>query len=134
MKNFNVRDMSDLLYDILSVIKDFDRETECILTMPTTESVFPCRVINTPLESVGIIIDGIPLRKIFQVTIECWAEKQRDVMQMDSNTSSELLKKAFIKTATVPIFYDEITHKYRYINTYEVIYNCLTNSFEYINR
>ena len=51
---FSTEDMSDLLYDDLSTIQDNKGEnTEAVLTTPTTESKFPCRVIETPLESIN---------------------------------------------------------------------------------
>ena len=51
---FSTEDISDLLYDDLSTIQDNNGEnTETVLTTPTTESEFPCRVIDTPLESIN---------------------------------------------------------------------------------
>ena len=68
---FSTKDMSDLLYDDLSAIQDNEEtNTETVLTTPTTESKFPCRVIETPLESVNKTDNGIPILKTFQVSIE----------------------------------------------------------------
>ncbi len=133
MNDFTTKDMSDLAYDILSQIEDIEKKkTEAVLQTPTTQSKFPCRVINTPLESVNKTENAIPLQKTFQIQIEHWSFKQRDCMEMANKTDLELRKKNFIRTNTSPILFDEITKKYRLITTYEVRYNALTNSFNFI--
>lgn len=130
---FNTNDMSDLLYDDLSVIEDNTGiTTETVLTQPTTESTFPCRVIDTPLESVNMTDNGKPIRKTFQVSIEHWDNKQRFCMEMAKNTDEKLQARNFIRTNSSPIIFDQITKKYRYITTYEVRYNAITNAFGYI--
>lgn len=129
---FNTQDMSDLLYDDLSTIQDKEEEnTEAVLTTPTTESKFPCRVIETPLESVNKTNDGVPIRKTFQVSIEHWDNEQRFCMEMANNTDKKLQKRNFTRTNSSPIIFDQITKKYRFITTYEVRWNALTNSFSY---
>lgn len=133
MKEFATKDMSDLLYDDLSKIKDDNIDnTETLLTTPTTESVFPCRVIDTPLDSVLKSENAIPLMKDFKITIEHWAEKQRFCMEMSSNTDRVLQNRNMLRTTTQPIIFDEITQKYRLIASYEVRWNAITNTFEYI--
>ena len=130
---FSTQDMSDLLYDDLSTIQDNEGEnTEAVLTTPTTESKFPCRVIETPLENTNNSDNGIPIRKTFQVSIEHWDNKQRFCMEMAKNTDKQLQKRNFTRTNSSPIIFDQITKKYRFITTYEVRYNALTNSFSYI--
>ena len=130
MKEFTIKDMSDLLYDDLSQIKDDNiNDTEAVLTMPTTESKFPCRLIHTPLDSVIKNDNAIPILKNFQITIEHWSDSQRKCMEMVSNTDKVLQKRNMLKTNTQPIQYDEITKKYKLITKYEVKYNGLTNSF-----
>ena len=130
---FSTEDMSDLLYDDLSTIQDNKGEnTEAVLTTPTTESKFPCRVIETPLESINKTNDGTPIRKTFQVSIEHWDNKQRFCMEMANNTDKQLQKRNLTRTNSSPIIFDQITKKYRFITTYEVRYNALTNSFSYI--
>ena len=130
---FSTEDMSDLLYDDLSSIQDTDEEnTEVVLTTPTTESRFPCRVIDTPLESINNTNDGVPIRKTFQVSIEHWADKQRFCMEMADKTDKQLRKRNFIRTNSSPIIFDQITKKYRFVTTYEVRWYALTNSFSYI--
>lgn len=130
---FSTKDMSDLLYDDLSTIQDNEgTNTETVLTTPTTESKFPCRVIETPLESVNKTDNGIPILKTFQVSIEHWDNKQRVCMEMAERTDKQLQKRNFTRTNSSPIIFDQITKKYRFITTYEVRYNALTNSFCYI--
>lgn len=133
MYEFTTKDMSDLLYDDLSTIQDIEgTNTETVLTTPTTESVFPCRVIETPLESTNNSNNGIPVRKTFQVSVEHWDNEQRFCMEMANKTDKQLQKRNFIRTNSSPIIFDQITKKYRFITTYEVRYNALTNSFSYI--
>lgn len=130
---FSTEDMSDLLYNDLSIIQDNEEEnTETVLQTPTTESKFPCRVIETPLESINKTENGIPILKTFQVSIEHWDNKQRFCMEMANKTDIQLQKRNFIRTGSSPIIFDQITKKYRFITTYEVRYNALTNSFNYI--
>ena len=130
---FSTKDMSDLLYDDLSVIQDNEGiNTEAVLTTPTTESKFPCRVIENPLESINKTQNGIPILKTFQVSIEHWDNEQRFCMEMANKTDKQLQKRNFIRTNSSPIIFDQITKKYRFITTYEVRWNALTNSFCYI--
>lgn len=130
---FSTKDMSDLLYDDLSTIQDNEgTNTEVVLTMPTTESSFPCRVIDTPLESINNTNNATPIRKTFQVSIEHWDNKQRVCMEMADRTDKQLQKRNFTRTNSSPIIFDQITKKYRFVTTYEVRWNALTNSFSYI--
>lgn len=130
---FSTKDMSDLLYDDLSIIQDNEGiNTETVLTTPTTESTFPCRVIETPLESINKTDNGTPILKTFQVSIEHWDDRQRFCMEMANNTDKQLQKRNFTRTNSSPIIFDQITKKYKFITTYEVRYNALTNSFSYI--
>lgn len=130
---FSTKHMSDLLYDDLSTIQDNKgTNTEVVLTTPTTESTFPCRVVDTPLESVNNTNNATPIRKTFQVSVEHWDNKQRVCMEMASKTDKQLQKRNFTRTNSSPITFDEVTKKYRFITTYEVRWNALTNSFSYI--
>ena len=129
---FSTKDMSDLLYDDLSIIQDnAGINTEVVLTTPTTESTFPCRVIDTPLESINNTNNATPIRKTFQVSIEHWDNKQRVCMEMADRTDKQLQKRNFSRTNSSPIIFDQITKKYRFVTTYEVRWNALTNSFSY---
>lgn len=133
MQEFTTRDMSDLLEADLNPIKDNGKsKTEVTLENPTTKSKFPCRLILTPLDSVRKSENAIPLLKDFQITIEHWASKQRNCMEMASNTDKVLRKRNMLRTNTQSIIYDEITKKHRLITKYEVRWNALTNSFDFI--
>ena len=133
MYDFTTKNMSDLLYNDLSTIQDNEGlNTELVLTTPTTESIFPCRVIETPLENINKTMNAIPIRKTFQVSIEHWASEQRFCMEMANNTDKKLQKRNFTRTNSSPIIFDQITKKYKFITTYEVRYNGITNSFEYV--
>lgn len=130
---FSTQDMSDLLYNDLSIIQDNKGvNTETVLTTLTTESTFPCRVIDTPLESINNTENATPIRKTFQVSVEHWANEQRFCMEMANNTDKQLQKRNFIRTNSSPIIFDQITKKYKFITSYEVRWNALTNSFSYI--
>ena len=131
--DFSTKDMSDLLHDDLSIIQDnAGINTEVVLTTPTTESTFPCRVIDMPLESINNTNNATPIRKTFQVSIEHWDNKQRVCMEMADRTDKQLQKRNFTRTNSSPIVFDQITKKYRFVTTYEVRWNALTNSFSYI--
>lgn len=133
IKEFTTRDMSDLLEADLNSIKDNGKcNTEVTLENPTTKSTFPCRLIYTPLDSVRKSENAIPILKDFQITIEHWASKQRNCMEMASNTDEVLRKRNMLRINTQPIIYDEITKKHRLITKYEVRWNALTNSFNFI--
>lgn len=134
IQEFTTRDMSDLLEEKLNKIKDNGKSvTEVTLQNPTTESKFPVRLIHTPLDSVLKTENAIPILKDFQITIEHWASKQRNCMEMASNTDKELQKMNMVRVNTQPIIYDEITKKNRLIANYEVRWNGLTNSFQVKN-
>ena len=131
MNDFTSRGMSDLLYDTLSIIKDNGiNNTEATTELPSTESVFPCRVLCTPNESILKSQNGIPILKDFQMTIEHWSDKSRFCMDMASNTDKALQKYNILRTNTQQLLQDNITNKYRLITIYEVHYNAITNSFE----
>lgn len=133
-KEFTTKDMSDLLEERLNVIKDNGKNTtEITLNNPTTGSKFPCRLIHTPLDSVLKTENAVPILKNFQITIEHWASKQRNCMEMASNTDKVLQGMNMLRTNTQPIIYDEITKKNRLITIYEVRWNALTNSFQVKN-
>ena len=133
MTELTTKRVSDIINDTLEKIEDIEgTKTETTLTTPTTESVFPCRVINTPLESVTKTRNAIPIRKNFQITIEHWDNKQRNCMEMANKTDTELRKLNIVRTNTNPIVFDGVTKKYRLICIYEVRWNGLTNSFEYL--
>lgn len=134
MKEFTIKDMSALLYEKLSKLKDFeDKQTETTLdTSQEKITTFPCRLINPPLEFIEKTQNAIPIRKKFQTKVEHIAISQADVIEMANNTDLELRKIHFVKTLSESIIYDEKLQKYKQSNTYEVIYNMIFNTFEFI--
>lgn len=53
-------------------------------------------------------------------------------MNMSSKTDKQLRKKNIIRTNTSEIIKDTVTKKYRLLATYEVRYNCISDSFNKI--
>lgn len=127
MYEYTVEEFSNLIVEILE-----KGEAEVILQNPDTESIFPCTVVRTPIENILLREDNIPVRKRFSVSIEEWADKQAICMNRLCQTEQKLRKYNILKTSNDISFKDAITNKYRIINTYETIYNGLTNSFELI--
>lgn len=131
MTELDIETFQRLVYRKLDEIEG----REIVLKDPTTESVFPCTVLRTPLESMPLrphTENCIPVRKLFQITIEEWCDKQYDCMARAQETTIKLREYNIIKTSNDISVYDDITKKYRLINNYEVYYNGLTNSFERI--
>ena len=135
IKEFTTKDMLDLLYKDLLEIEDNDvNKTVVVLETPTKESVFPCRVINIPLDSVLKSERGIPILKNFQITIVHWCSSQEQCLKIAINTDKKLQERNILKTSTQPIIYDEVTQMYRFIINYEVRWDYLTNSFKFKNK
>ena len=133
ISEYTTKEFSDLIYTLLSEIKDDGiNKTEVVLQTPTTNSNFPCRVINVPLEQTTKTENAVPIVKSYQVTIENWAKLQRDVMDMGNRTDNALQSINLIRTTTSQVIFDEVTKKYRLIATYEVVYYGVHNSFEVI--
>lgn len=133
ISEYNARELSDLIYTKLSTITDEgETPTDVVLQTPTTSSNFPCRVINVPLEQVTQTDNAIPIKKRFQVTIECWAKGQRTCMDMGNLTDVALRDINLVRTTTAQVIFDEVTKKYRLIATYEMTYYGVHNSFEVI--
>ena len=133
ISEFSAKELSDLIYTMLSEIKDDGtNKTDVVLQTPTTSSKFPCRVINVPLEQVTKTDNAIPITKRFQVTIEHWGKLQREIMEMGNRTDSVLRGINLIRTTTMQVMFDEVTKKYRLIATYELTYYGVNNSFEVI--
>lgn len=127
MRDLGIEEFSDLVYDKLGKLK-----YKQILTNPTTTSVFPCLELHTPLKSVNKTENGFPILSTFQISITCWNEKQRQVMKMTSEVETVLQEFNFTRTNTSPAIYDSILQKYGITITFEVRYNSLTNSFNFI--
>ena len=127
MKDLSELEFSDLVYEKLELLK-----YKQILTNPTTTSKFPCLELHTPLKSVNNTEKSFPLFSTFQISITCWNEKQRQAMKMADEVDKELQELNFIRTNTSPTVYDTILQKYGITITFEVSYNSITTSFNFI--
>jgi hypothetical protein len=127
MKDLSELEFSDLVYEKLEPLK-----YKQILTNPTTTSKFPCLELHTPLKSVNLTENAFPIRSTFQISITCWNEKQRQAMKMTDEVDSKLQEFNFIRTNTSPAIYDQILQKYGITIKFEVIYNVIMNSFDFI--
>jgi hypothetical protein len=127
MKDLSVLEFSDLVYEKLESLK-----YKQILTNPTTTSKFPCLELHTPLKSVNLTENAFPIKSIFQISITCWNEKQRQAMKMADEVDEKLQELNFIRANTSPAVYDTILQKYGISITFEVIYNAIMNSFDFI--
>jgi len=133
IEEFTTKQMSDLLYQDLSEIKDDNtNKTEAIFQIPTADSIFPCRFIHTPLDSVIKSQNAKPILKDFQIIIQHWAETQEECMEMASVTDEKLQKRNILRTDTEPIVYDKTIQKYQLTTKYKVRWEGITNSFVYI--
>ncbi len=127
MKNLSELEFSDLVYEKLELLK-----YKQILTNPTTTSKFPCLELHTPLKSVNLTENAFPIKSTFQISITCWNEKQRQAMKMADEVDKKLQEYNFTRTNTNPAIYDSILQKYGITITFEVIYNAIMNSFDFI--
>ncbi len=127
MRDLSIKDFSDLVYEKLETLK-----YKQILTNPTTTSKFPCLELHTPLKSVNLTENGFPIKSTFQISITCWNEKQRQAMQMTDEVDKKLQELNFIRANTSPAVYDQILQKYGITITFEVRYNGITDSFNFI--
>lgn len=127
MKDLSILEFSDLVYEKLESLK-----YKQILTNPTTTSKFPCLELHTPLKSVNKTENAFPIKSTFQISITCWNEKQRQAMKMADEVDKKLQKYNFTRTNTSPAVYDTILQKYGITITFEVIYNAIMNSFDFI--
>lgn len=127
MRDYTEKQFSDLMYEKLE-----DLKYEQTLQTPTTESVFPCLELHNPLKSVIKTQNAFPIKTMFQFSITCWNDKPRACMDMSNQVEAKLRDYNLVRTNTSPIVFDSITKKYGITITFEVYYNAIMNSFEYI--
>ena len=128
MKDLNELEFSDLVYEKLEKLY----KNKPILSNPNTESKFPTIELHTPLKSVNKTENAFPILSTFQISITCWNEKQRQAMKMTDEVDKKLQEFNFIRTNTSRSIYDSILQKYGITITFEVIYNAIMNSFDFI--
>lgn len=127
MINLTSKELTEL---IIEKLKEIDEKVQ--IEQPTAESIFPLKVVETPLESITSTKNGKPILKTFQVNIEHWSSNKYEMMQMANDTDIKLQEYKFIRTKTIPDVLDEQINIYKLITTYEVQYNYLTNSLNFI--
>mgnify|MGYP003307718985 CR=1 FL=1 len=127
MRDLNILEFSDLVYEKLELLN-----YKQILTNPTTTSKFPCLELHTPLKSVNKTENAFPIFSTFQISVTCWNEKQRQAMKMADEVDKKLQELNFTRTNTSPTVYDQILQKYGITITFEVRYNSITTSFNFI--
>lgn len=104
-------------------------EETVLQTKINYEEKIPCRIINTPLESVSKTQNSIPILKVFQISIEHWSNSQYGCIEMASKTDEKLREYNMIRTNTNQCLYDLNSQKYNLVITYEARWEALTNSF-----
>ena len=104
-------------------------EETVLQTKINYEEKIPCRIINTPLESVSKTQNSIPILKVFQISIEHWSNSQYECIEMASKTDEKLREYNMIRTNTNQCLYDLNSQKYNLVITYEARWEALTNSF-----
>ena len=128
MKDLSIKEFSDLVYEKLEPL-----QYKQTLSNPTVEDKSKELIeLHTPLKSINKTENGFPIRSTFQISITCWNEKQRQAMQMTDEVDTKLQEYNFIRTNTSPAIYDSILQKYGITITFEVRYNSITNSFNFI--
>lgn len=128
MKDLSELELSDLVYEKLENLY----KNKPILSNPNTESKFPIIELHTPLKSVNKTENAFPIFSTFQISITCWNEKQRQAMKMADEVDKKLQEFNFIRTNTNPAVYDPILQKYGITVTFEVRYNSIATSFNFI--
>lgn len=128
MRDLSIEYFSDLVYEKLERLY----KNKPILSNPDTESKFPVLELHTPLKSVNKTESGFPILSTFQISVTCWNKKQRQAMQMTSEVETILQQLNFVRTNTSPTIYDPILQKYGITITFEVRYNAIMDSFEFI--
>ncbi len=128
MKDLSELEFSDLIYERLEKLY----KNKPILSNPNTDSKFPILELHTPLKTVNLTQNAFPIKSTFQVSITCWNEKQRQAMKMVNEVDTKLQELNFTRTNTSPAVYDPILQKYGITITFEVRYNSITNSFNFI--
>ena len=127
MRDLKEKEFSDLMHDKL---KDLNYEQTS--QNPTTETIFPCIELHNPLRNVIKTHNAFPIKTRFQFSITCWNAKKRACMDMTNEVESKLREYNLVRTNTSPSTYDSILNKHGITITFEVYYNALIDSFEFI--
>jgi len=121
--------LSELTKMIVSELEKIGN-LEVVLENPIASSKFPCSVVNTPLQSIEITEDAIPVRTNISVLIDCWDNTKYKSMQLLEKVDKKMRNINFIRTNMPIDQFDSITKKYRIGGSYEAFFNGLTNALE----
>ena len=127
MRDFTEKQFSDLMYEKLE-----DLGYEQTLQNPTTESIFPCLELHNPLKSVLKTQNAFPLKSLFQFSVTVWDSKPRTCMDMANKVEVKLRENNLVRTNTSQTIFDQILKKHKITITFEVRYNAVMDSFEFI--
>lgn len=103
---------------------------EVVLDNPDIEATYPCIVCNNTMSNGLIYEDTIPARKRMGISLEVWATSKYQTMSIMNEIIIKLRDLNILPSSTPTEGKDENTNKYRKIQSFEVFYNGLTNSFE----
>ena len=101
-----------------------------LLSNPDTTANYPCITVGNTLSSILVTEDKIPIRTRFQITIEVWATKKYEAMDILDKVTIKLRELNLTKVGNPIENYDEITSKHRRGYSFEVFFNGLTNTFD----
>ncbi len=128
MKDLSIKEFSNLVYDKLNTLT-----YKQILSNPTAEDKEKEIIeLHTPLKSINKTENAFPILSSFQISITCWSEEQSKSIDMTSEVETELRKLNFVGSNTNPTIYDTTLQKYGITVTFEVRYNSITDSFQFI--
>lgn len=127
MRDYTEKAFSDLMYEKLESLG-----YEQTLQYPTTESTFPCIELHTPLKNVLKTQNAFPIRSMFQFSVTVWNSKQRECMEMSNKVEEKLRECNLVRTNTSPAYYDQVIKKYGITLTFEVYYNAIIDSFDFV--
>lgn len=127
MRDFTEKQFSDLMFEKLEKLG-----YEQTLQNPTTESIFPCLELHNPLKLVLKTQNAFPLKSQFQYSITIWDNKPRTCMEIANKVDLQLREHNLVRTNTSQIIFDQILKKYGITVTFEVRYNSITDSFEFV--
>lgn len=122
-------DTDVLVKMVVSKLEEIDN-LEVVLENPQADSKFPCAVVSTPLKSITITENGIPVQTNLSITIDYWTNKKYDSMKLSDMADKKMRELNFIRMNSPIDQYDEVTKKYRFGGNYEAFFNGLTNSLE----
>ena len=125
MKEFKVSEFYNMVISILeSILKEVVREN------PDGKAIFPCIVAQAPMRLDEKNGEDVPILSRFSITIEAWTKRKSSSIELADEIDSKLRGYNFTRTGTPIDLYDENTMCLRYVGSYEVFYNALTNSLE----